>query len=180
MTKLYRCLLTALWFCFALVGFAAETQTKNEIPSPSPSTVWLADATLEPYGMIGWQGLNGEARLGAGANIVTHITRGLSLWGFGESENTAHSVIDRAGLGLRFEGSFGPHIRGDAGVAGAYDLEHEKVFVRLPVGLTFLLLKSKSFEGGLRLAYAFDISGAGENGTAHGRAFIGPTGTIKW
>ena len=164
-----------------LTAICAETvkETPDHLPK-ADSRAWLADATLEPYGTVAWNGLNGSARYGAGANVVTHITKGFSLCGFGESDNTAHSVIDRGGVGLRYEGHLGKHVKGDAGVAGAYDFEGNQFFVRLPVGLTLNVIESKKFEAGLRAAYAFDISGDGKHGTADGRAFIGPTATLRW
>ena len=158
----------------------AVKETPDALPKVDSHFVWLADATLEPYGTVGWQGLNGAARYGAGANLVTHITKGFSLWGFGESDNTEHSVVDRGGIGLRYEGNLGKHVKGDAGIAGSYDFERNNAFVRLPVGLTINVIQSKSFEAGLRAAYAFDISGDGKHGSAEGRAFIGPTATLKW
>lgn len=173
---------------FSVTTFAAEVkQTPDMLPKQSDA--WFSDATLEPYGTVSWTGVDGRARLGAGANVVAHITKGFSLWGFGESDNTQHSTIDRAGLGLRYEGNIGKRVKGDAGVAFGYDIEgvstsrgntDQFAFLRLPIGLTVSVLQSKNFDAGLRVAYAFDISGNGKTGTATGRAFLGPVATIKW
>ncbi len=170
-------------WCFLYGAQAQDTTIKafKATPDELPSgKAWLANASLEPYGTVAWQGLNGAARYGAGANVVMHINDSFSLWGFGESDNTEHSVVDRGGIGLRYEGNLGKHVKGDAGIAGGYGFEQNVAFVRLPVGLSLNVLKSKNFEAGLRAAYAFDISGNGKHGAADGRAFIGPTATLKW
>lgn len=169
----------ALLQLIALAGFGAEAVKQTQTPNKLPS-VWLADATLEPYGTVSWQGLDGKARYGAGANVATHLTKNISLWGFGESDNTEHSVVDRGGIGLRYEAAFGKRIHGDAGIAYAYNFEDNFSFIRLPLGLTADVLQSKYVSLGLRAAYAFDISGNGKHGAADGRAFLGPVATLKW
>jgi len=174
-----------LFTLVSLVLGAAYAARAGDVPATPPPTVikekaFLANGTLEPYGTLSWEGLDGEARLGAGANVLFEVARGFSLWGFGESDNTAHSVVDRSGLGIRYTGSLGKHVRGDAGVALGYGFETQAVFTRVATGLTLVLAQSKSFELAGRAAYAFDIDGDGKHGTATGRAFLGPTLTLKW
>jgi hypothetical protein len=65
-------------------------------------------------------------------------------------------------------------------VALGYGWETDAVFARVAAGLSLILVRSKSFELAGRAAYAFDIDGDGKHGTATGRAFLGPTATLKW
>lgn len=161
-------------------GALAATETENQIPSPDKTT-FLANATLEPYVTLGWEGVNGQGRGGAGANLVFDLTRGLSLWGFAESDNTAHSVFDRGGAGLRYTARLNKQLSLDAGIAGGFDFEREHIFARLPLGTTITLLRSKNLDAGLRVAYAFDITGGNaQHSNADGRLFAGPVATIKW
>jgi len=161
----------------------AKAPTRDEKANP-----FLADVSLEPYGTVSWSGLDGRAVTGAGANVVAHLTGYLSLWGFGESDNTAHAVIDRAGGGLRLEAPVGPRVRLNAGIGLGYDIEGASsanhgtdlsVFCRVPLGASVNLLKSKYVSGDIFVAYAFDVSGNGKAGAAFGRFFAGPRLTIK-
>lgn len=135
---------------------------------------------LEPYGILSWTGLNGEAELGAGANLTFGLTKNLALVGFGEADNTEQTFVDRFGLGLRYTAQLGTRVSLDAGVAGAYDLERETFFLRLPLGANFYAYKSKTADVGLRVQYAFDISGDGPNGAATGRLFAGPVVNLRF
>lgn len=182
----------------ALPVLAAET---NKVATPEPNkasqkyekrvdakekatakstAISIADATLEPYGTVSWTGLDGKAVLGAGANVAFSLNKNLALVGFGESDNTQHSTIDRAGIGLRYTAYAGTRLSLDGGVAGAYDCEGNSAFLRLPLGATVHLAKTEYFDLGIRAGYAFDISGNGKHGSADGRAFIGPVLTYKF
>ena len=141
---------------------------------------WISDATLEPYGTVAWRGIVNKGILGAGANIAFSLNKNLALIGFGESDNTQHSTIDRAGIGIRYTAYASKKLSLDGGVNGAYDLEGKFSFIRLPLGVTFHLVHTEYLDIGLRGAYAFDISGNGKHGTADGRAFIGPVATLQF
>ncbi len=129
---------------------------------------------LEPYGLISWTGLNGSAELGAGASLVVGLTKNLAVVGFGEGDNTDGILIERFGGGLRYTAALGPRVSLDAGVAGAYDQTAQTFFLRLPLGASFYALQTKRADLGLRVQYAFDISGDGPNGASTGRLFLGP------
>lgn len=134
----------------------------------------------EPYGLISWTGLNGEAELGAGLNLTATITKNLSLVSFAEADDVDNLFIERAGLGLRYTAWLGKKASLDAGVAGAYDLEHANFFLRLPLGANLYAWKSKNADLGLRAQYAFDLDGNGKTGTATGRFFAGPFFNYRW
>lgn len=140
--------------------------------------------TLEPYGTISWTGLEGEADLGAGVNLTLGITKNLSIVTFAEGDSTQDpsffDQIDRAGAGLRYTAWLGSRVSLDAGVAGAWDIQNSDFFLRLPLGANLYAVKTKNLSLGLRAQYAFDISGDGPNGTATGRAFIGPTASFRF
>ena len=139
---------------------------------------------LEPYGTISWTGLDGEADLGAGVNAVIGITKGLSVVAFAEGDSLDDpnfiDQIDRAGAGLRYTIELNKRLTLDAGVAGAWDIQNSAFFIRLPLGATAYAIKEKNYDVGLRLQYAFDISGNGPNGTSAGRAFAGPVFNLRF
>lgn len=135
---------------------------------------------LEPYAIRSWTGINGAAETGAGANLTLGITRNLSVVGFGESDNTDGDLVDRFGAGLRYTAAIGKNVSLDAGAAGAYDLDGERFFLRLPLGANLYALKTKNADLGLRVQYAFDIGGDGKNGSATGRLFAGPVINLRF
>lgn len=135
---------------------------------------------FEPYGSVSWTGINGAAELGAGANLTLGITKNLTLVSFGEADNTTGGFVDRFGAGLRYTAQLGTRVSLDAGAAGAYDMENEHFFLRLPLGANLYAYKSKSADVGLRVQYAFDISGDGPNGSATGRLFAGPVVNFRF
>jgi hypothetical protein len=138
------------------------------------------DIGLEPYAIHSWTGLNGAAETGAGANLVLGITKNLSVVGFGESDNTDGAFVDRFGAGLRYTANLGTKFSLDAGAAGAYDLDGERFFLRLPLGANLYALKTKNADVGLRVQYAFDIGGDGKNGSATGRLVAGPVINLRF
>jgi hypothetical protein len=149
----------------------------------SPPPLRAADLLspgFEPYGSVSWTGINGAADLGVGANLTFALTKSLSLVTFGEADNTTGGFVDRFGAGLRYTAQLGKSVSLDAGVAGAYDLEQEHFFLRLPLGANLYAFKSKSADVGMRVQYAFDISGDGPNGSATGRLFAGPVVNLRF
>lgn len=139
---------------------------------------------LEPYGTMSWTGLNGESDLGAGLGATVGITKNLSLTAFAEGDSLDNpnflDQIARAGAGLRYTAWLGTRVSLDAGVQGAYDIQHENVFLRLPLGANLYAIKKPNYDLGIRLQYAFDISGSGPNGTSTGRAFAGPVFNLRF
>lgn len=143
-----------------------------------------ASIGLEPYGTISWTGLDGASDLGAGVNALVGISKGLSIVGFAEGDSLDDpnfiDQIDRAGAGLRYTIELNKRLTLDAGVAGAWDIQNSAFFLRLPLGATAYAIKEKNYDVGLRLQYAFDISGSGPNGTSTGRAFAGPVFNLRF
>jgi len=176
MSKL-KCIL-AICFAFTLTATASEPP-KPAVAPEIKSKAFLADVSLEPYYTVGWQGINGQSKDGFGANLVTHLNQTFSLWAFGESDDTEGVAIDRAGGGIRAEAKLGAHLKFDAGIGAGYSMAADALFIRVPFGVTAVLIQSKSLELGPRLAYAFDISGDGKHGTADGRFFAGLVATLK-
>lgn len=148
--------------------------------APQAPAADLLSPGLEPYGTVSWTGLNGSPEIGAGANLTFGLTKNLALVSFGESDNTTGGFVDRFGLGLRYTAQLGTRVSLDAGVAGAYDLEAEHFFLRLPLGANLYAYKSANADVGLRVQYAFDISGDGPNGAATGRLFAGPVVNLRF
>ena len=162
-----------------------QPATSNLQPSTSPGKLDERASTtlrlgLEPYGTISWAGLNGEAELGAGANVTLGLTKNLSLVGFGEADNTDGTLIERFGGGLRYTASLGARVSLDAGVAGGYDQTGQNFFLRLPLGANFYAIHTRDVDVGVRVAYAFDIDGNGKTGTATGRGFLGPLVNLRF
>lgn len=139
---------------------------------------------LEPYGSMSWRALDGKPDLGAGLGLNVPITKNLSLTVFGEGDSTKDpsfiDQIDRAGAGVRYTAWLGSRVSLDGGIQGAYDIQNSSVFLRLPLGASAYAIKKENFDLGLRLQYAFDISGSGPNGTSTGRAFVGPVFNLKF
>lgn len=135
---------------------------------------------LEPYGTLAWQGVDGKARTGAGLNLVVPVAKGFAFVPFGESDNTQHSTIDRAGAGVRYIAPITGRLSLDAGLGGAYDFENQAFFARIPFGANFYAVKTDNVELGARLAYGFDISGSGKRGTADGRGFAGIVANFRF
>lgn len=139
---------------------------------------------LEPYGTISWQGINGESDLGAGVSLVAGVTKNLSIVVFAEGDSVQggnfFDDIARSGAGLRYTAWLGSRISLDGGVAGAYDIHNENFFLRLPLGASAFVIKEKNYDLGIRLQYAFDISGDGPNGSSTGRAFAGPVFNLRF
>lgn len=143
-----------------------------------------ASVGLEPYGTMAWTGLEGESDLGAGVSAVIGISKGLSIVAFAEGDSlddpNFFDQIDRAGAGLRYTIELNKRLTLDAGVAGAWDIQNSSFFLRLPLGATAYAIKEKNYDVGLRVQYAFDISGSGPNGTSTGRAFVGPVCNFRF
>lgn len=139
---------------------------------------------LEPYGTIGWTGIDGESELGAGVGSTFGITKNLSLTAFAEGDSLDNprffDQIARAGAGLRYTAWLGTKVSLDGGIQGAYDIHSDSVFIRLPLGANAYAIKEKNYDLGLRLQYAFDISGDGPNGASTGRAFAGPVFNLRF
>ena len=106
--------------------------------------------TLEPYGTISWAGINGEAELGAGANLSLAITKNLSVVSFAEADNTDGLFVERLGAGLRYTAWLGTKVSLDGGVAGGYDLVDPHFFLRLPLGANLLYSNGPSRRSALR------------------------------
>jgi len=170
----------AILFAFTIVALQASEVPKATVAPEVKSRAWRADVSIEPYATVAWEGINGEGTGGAGANVVTHINKTFSLWGFGESDDTEHSFIDRFGGGIRAEAKLGKRIRFDAGIGGGYDSEREAAFIRIPFGITAYVVQSKHVDLGPRLSYAFDISPSGTHGSVDGRLFGGVVCDIKF
>lgn len=156
------------------VAFAAFCST------PQAPAADLLTPGFEPYGIVSWTGINGHPDLGAGANLTLGLTKNLTLVTFGESDNVTGGFVDRFGAGLRYTATLGSRVSLDGGVAGAYDLEGEHFFLRLPLGANLYAYKSANADVGLRVQYAFDISGNGKNGAATGRLFAGPVVNLRF
>lgn len=169
-------LIAIIALAFALPAFSAEKVAEKEKPSLAVG--------LEPYGTINWRGVNGEADLGAGLGATLGITKNLSITAFAEGDSTQDpnffDQIDRAGAGLRYTIPLGTRVTLDAGAAGAYDIHNENFFLRLPLGASLYVIKEKSFSAGVRIQYAFDISGNGKNGTANAIGSAGPFLTLSF
>lgn len=148
----------------------------------APARLPAADVNLglETYGTVAWTGLDGRAVTGAGATLNAGITKNFSLTLSGESDNTAHSSVDRGVAGLRYTAHFGPRVSGDLGLGLGYDFEGRSVFARIPMGVNFYAWKSKNADLGLRVAYALDVSGSAKRGTSDGRAFAGPVFNLRF
>lgn len=138
------------------------------------------DIGLEPYGTISWAGIDGQADLGAGANLRLGITKNLSVVGFGESDDYDGLTVERLGAGLRYTANLGNRVSLDAGVGGAYDIANDRAFLRLPLGANLYAVKGKDIDAGLRVQYAFDITSRGHNGTSTGRLFAGPVLNLRF
>jgi hypothetical protein len=162
--------------CIAAIIYTAIKSNAAESTGPTIG--------LEPYGTLSWTGLEGEADLGAGLAATLGITKNLSIVAFAEGDTTSDpnffDQIDRAGAGLRYTAPLGKHFSLDAGVAGAWNIENSAFFLRLPLGANLYAVRTKDVTLGLRAQYAFDISGSGANGTAAGRAFVGPVLTYSF
>jgi hypothetical protein len=158
-----------------VVGLAANAQ-------PVKETKFAVG--LEPYGTVSWTGLDGESDLGAGLAATVGITKNLTLTAFAEGDSTDNpnffDQIARAGAGLRYTAWLGSRVSLDAGVQGAYDIQYEHVFIRLPLGANLYAIKEPNYDLGIRVQYAFDISGSGPNGTSTGRAFAGPVFNLRF
>lgn len=133
-----------------------------------------AEPSVQPYGMISWTGINGEAELGAGLDASWAITKNLSVMGYGEADNTYGTLVERFGGGLRYSAYLGKHFSLDGGIAPSYDIDGDRFFARLPIGAELYLVRGKNVDLSLRLQYAFDVSGNGPNGSSKGRALFGP------
>jgi len=149
------------------------------VGSEKTSAVSISDPSVSPYVTMSWPGMDKPA-YGVGTDINFNLTKNLGLAFFGESDDPGHAVIDRAGAGLRYTAYAGSRLSLDGGIQGCYDIEGSHGFVRLPLGVSFNLMKSKSADLSIRAVWAFDISGDGKHGTATGRASIGPTFTFKF
>lgn len=137
-------------------------------------------AGLEPYVGLNWQGVDGKARSFAGTTLKADITKNLSLTLSGESENTAHSAVDRGVLGLRYTAPLGKRVSLDAGIGLGYDFEGRNAFARIPFGANLYAVKEKNFDLGLRAQYALDVSGNAKRGTASGSVFVGPVLNLRF
>lgn len=167
------------------------------------------ELSAEPYGMVSWTRIAGEAELGAGINTTLAIGRGLTLVAFGEGDHEEGLLVERLGAGLRYTAYLGKYVSLDGGVAGAYDLEDPHFFIRLPLGANFTFVRTKNIDFSLRAQYAFDISGnrssrgssrsgwkdsdckpkhtssgggsgPSNDGVATGRLFVGPVLSLKF
>lgn len=177
----------ALTLLLAISGQSAPPPVPVAKPAPAPapapaapSQTWLNSVSLEPYGTVSWLGLNGKAVTGAGANVVTDISKNLALFLSLESDNTQHSTADRGVFGLRLESFLTSRVRLDAGLGLGHDFEADSNFLRIPFGLTGYVIDTESYDIGVRAGYAFDITGGHNRGRADGRAFLGLVGTLKW
>lgn len=159
------------------VALTAPAATTNAVVESKPVGL---EFSVEPYGMVSWTGLNGKAELGAGLALAAPVTRNLSIVGFGESDDTTGVFVDRFGAGLRYTAYLGKQVSLDGGIALAYDQPTDNSFLRLPFGANFTFLRSKNADLSLRAQYCFDIDGNGKQGTATGRAFVGPVFGLKF
>lgn len=133
---------------------------------------------LEPYALISWTGLDGEADIGGGVNGVVGITKSISAVGFMEADDMDGTLVERFGAGLRYTAWLGKNVSLDAGGGVGHDLTLDNTFIRLPLGVNLYAIKTDSAALGLRVSYAFDISGGTQNGTATGRGFAGIVGSL--
>jgi hypothetical protein len=128
---------------------------------------------LEPYASISWTGLDGESEIGGGVNGVVGITKNLSVVGFAEADDLDNTLVERFGAGLRYTAWLGSNVSLDAGGSVGHDLFNDVTFIRLPLGANLYAIKTKNANLGLRVSYAFDISGGTKHGVATGRGFAG-------
>lgn len=163
----------------AILALAYLKSHGAPVPTPAAAGPSLTIGA-EPYGMISWTGVNGQAEQGAGLAIPVAITKNLAIVGFGEADNVTETFVDRFGVGLRYTAQLGSRVSLDGGVGGGYDLEDPHFFLRLPVGATLYAYKGKSAELGFRVQYAFDISGDLHDGRAIGRLFYGLVGNYRF
>ena len=154
--------------CLALEDHGVISGKEDSANSPTA-------ISLEPYMLINWTGINGKSDIGSGFNAVFGLSPNLSIVGFAEANDSKDVLVERFGAGLRYTAYLNQRLSLDGGVAGAYDLERDHVFLRLPLGGNFYIVKKNNFDLGARLQYAFDISGSGKRGqgTADGSAFLG-------
>ncbi len=135
---------------------------------------------VETYGTVGWTGINGEPETGLGATLLVGITKNVALTFSGESDDSDHSFVDRAVLGIRYTVPFGTRVTADLGLGLGGDFEREHLFARIPAGLNFYALRTKSVDLGVRASYALDVTGTAQRGTATGRAFLGPVFNFRF
>ena len=189
-----------------IAASVAMTCLINAAETNKASVPYGLEVALEPYGTMSWTGINGDSEIGAGAAIVFPVgPRGLSLVAFGEGDHEDGRLVERLGAGLRYTAYLGKYVSLDGGIAGAYNLEDPHLFLRLPLGANFTVVRSKNLDVSFRVQYAFDISGNETSGSrnrsskgcddkeakaekssnfndgvATGRLFIGPVATLKF
>lgn len=163
---------------------AAEPKVSSTKATVDEKPVGI-EASLEPYGTLSWVGINGRSELGAGVSLVFPLSpQGLSLVSFGEGDHEAGRFIERLGAGLRYTAYLGKYVSFDGGFMGSYDLENPHLFIRLPMGANFNIIRTKNIDVYVRTQYAFDIGGNKTHGlregTSTGRFFLGPVASLKF
>lgn len=78
--------------------------TEAQLPVTTAAESWVNRVSVSPYATVAFADFDGDQVGGAGLEVGVGISRAVSLVGFGESDDTEHEFIDRAGLGLRVTG----------------------------------------------------------------------------